>query len=138
LRIGPNELHLTDVSKYKTIYSQSRPYPKLEAFYAGFGTPHSTFTEIDAALQKEKRRLHGPFFARSGILRMEPTLKKHIEALRLKLCRLSDQGKPIVAHKAFRCVTVDIITEFAFAKSRILVEGSDDRLVGRIPQSLSP
>jgi hypothetical protein len=41
-----------------------------------------------------------------------------------------------VAHNAFRCVTVDIITEFAFAKSRLLVDGSDDRSVGTIPSSL--
>lgn len=70
-----------------------------------------------------------PFFARSGILKIEPTLRKHVEALRLKLCRLSEQGQPIVAHSAFRCVTVDIISEFAFAKSRLLVDSSDDRLV---------
>lgn len=127
LRIGPNELHITDVTKYKTIYSQSRAYPKEADFYAGFGAQNNTFTETDVALHKERRRLHSPFFARAGIVKIEPTLTKHIEALRLKLCRLSDEGRPIVAHNAFRCVTVDIISEFAFAKSRLLVDSSDDK-----------
>jgi cytochrome P450 len=136
LRIAPNELHLSDVSAYKTIYSQSRPFPKPGSFYGNFGTPHTLFTETDFALHKERRRLLNPFFARSGILKIEPALKKHMEALRLKLCRLSEQGRPIVAHNAFRCVTVDIITEFAFAKSRLLVDGSDDRSVRTIPSSL--
>jgi len=119
------------VNKYKTIYSQLRPYSKPETFYGGFGTPHTTFTETDPTLHKERRRLHRPFFARSGILKIEGTLQKHTEALRLKFCRLIDQGKPIAAHNAFRCVTADIISEFAFAKSRLLVENSDERLVER-------
>ena len=45
----------------------------------------------------------------------------------MKLCRLSDRRELILAHNAFRCVTDDIISEFAFAKSRLLVDGSDDR-----------
>lgn len=126
LRIGPNELHLTDVSKYKTIYNQSRPFPKQKAFYDGFGTPHTVFVESDLALRKERRRLLNPFFSRVGILRIESTLHTHIRNLQVKLVRLSEQRKPIVAQNAFRCVTVDIVSDFAFAKSRHIVEDSDD------------
>lgn len=127
LRICPNELHLSDVTKFKTIYNQSRPFSKQASFYEGFGTPHTVFVETDFALHKERRRLLNPFFAWSGILKLEPTLQKHIEALRSKLCKLSERGQPIVAKNAFRCVTVDIISEFAFAKSRLLVDNSNDR-----------
>lgn len=127
LRIGPNELHLGDVTKYKTIYNQSRPFPKQGSFYEGFGTPHTVFVETDFTLHKARRRLLNPFFARSGILKLEPRLQKHIEALRSKLCELSERGQSIVAQNAFRCVTVDIISEFAFAKSRLLVDNSNDR-----------
>jgi cytochrome P450 len=133
LRIGPNELHISDVSKYKTIYSQSRPFPKPDSFYSAFGTPHALFTETDFAAHKERRRLLNPFFSRSGILKTEPLVQNHIETLRLKLCRLCEQDQPIVADNAFRCLTIDIISEFAFAKSRLLVDGSDDRSVETSP-----
>lgn len=115
------------MSKYKTIYSQSHPYLKESGFYNGFGAFHTVFAEIDEALHKERRRLLNPFFSRAGIFRIEPTIQKHINNLRLKLERLYDEGKPIIAQNAFRCVTADIITQFAFGESELLVENSDDR-----------
>ncbi|KAI5369525.1 Putative cytochrome P450 [Septoria linicola] len=40
---------------------------------------------------------------------------------------LSARDLPIMSYNAFRCVTVDIITEFAFAKSRNLITSNDDQ-----------
>ena len=43
IRIAPNELHLTDASLYKTIYSQTSKFHKYAPFYGAFGIPHLTF-----------------------------------------------------------------------------------------------
>ncbi|KAF7171749.1 hypothetical protein CNMCM5623_004041 [Aspergillus felis] len=60
VRIGPNELHLSDVSLYKTIYNQTTPYLKEHGFYDGFLTPHTIFAETDPQLHKDRRKMLNP------------------------------------------------------------------------------
>ncbi|KAM0716121.1 hypothetical protein Q7P37_008635 [Cladosporium fusiforme] len=129
LRIGPNELHISDVSLYHRIYSQRTQYHKQENLYEGFGTPDALFAQVDVALHKKRRQQLSPFFARAGILRLEPTIREHTFKLRAKITILIRQGKPIFANNAFRCVAGDIVSHFAFAKSREMVDSSDERFV---------
>ncbi|KAF2772316.1 cytochrome P450 [Teratosphaeria nubilosa] len=131
LRIAPNELHITDVSLYKTIYSQSKPYPKNAAFYDAFNIKDTIFGGTDPAVHKERRRRLNPFFAKSGILKIERAIWEHVESLQRRLEALSSKGRPIMALNAFRCLTIDIISEFAFASAKGLVEGSDDNFYNK-------
>lgn len=56
-----------------------------------------------------------------------------VNRLRAKLELLSAPGRqhPIRAGNAFRCLTVDLITDYAFAKSKALIENSDDNFESR-------
>ncbi|KAI1868825.1 hypothetical protein JX265_006804 [Neoarthrinium moseri] len=126
LRIGPNDLHITDVSLYKVIYSQKTQYLKEPVFYNGFNAPHSVFAEDVPALHKERRKLLNPFFSKAGILRVEGMVGDKVHRLQRKIEDLTARGHPIRAGKAFRCLTVDLITDYAFAGSRNLIENSDD------------
>lgn len=138
LRIGPNELHITDVSLYKVIYSQRNPYLKVSEFYAGFNTPHTLFAESDPALHKERRRLLNPFFSKAGITKVESMVFDKARRLQKKLSALSAPGRQhlINAGNAFRSLTVDLITEYAFAKSKMLIENSDDNFASPTLQGL--
>ncbi|KAG6362593.1 hypothetical protein INS49_007685 [Diaporthe citri] len=60
LRVGPNELHISDPEVYKDIYKQVDPFPKYEPFYLSFNAPYTLFSETDAAKHKEHRRLLNP------------------------------------------------------------------------------
>nr|XP_001394356.2 cytochrome P450 oxidoreductase [Aspergillus niger CBS 513.88] len=124
LRIGPNELHITDVSKYKVIYSQSKPFPKHEEFYEAFNTPHTVFTEIDAGMHKERRRLLNPFFSRAGVFKLEPIIHDKVDILINKIRRLENSHN-INVYDAFRCLTTEVIMEFAFARSASMLEESE-------------
>ncbi|KAK2023938.1 cytochrome P450 [Colletotrichum zoysiae] len=115
LRIGPNKLHLSDTSLYKLIYSQANPFLKEKDFYDAFGSLHSLFVESDPHLHKERRKLLNPLFSKSGVLKLEPLMVEKAEELKLKIKRVSKAGSINVAN-AFRCMTVDVITEFAFGK----------------------
>ncbi|PYH67698.1 cytochrome P450 [Aspergillus vadensis CBS 113365] len=124
LRIGPNELHITDVHMYKVIYSQSKPFPKHAEFYEAFNTPHTVFTEIDAGMHKERRRLLNPFFSRAGVFKLEPIIHEKAEILMNKIRRL-ENSHTVNVYDAFRCLTTEVIMEFAFAKSANMLEESE-------------
>ncbi|KAL3480492.1 cytochrome P450 [Aspergillus californicus] len=124
LRIGPNELHITDVSKYKIIYSQANPFPKWGEFYEAFNSPHTVFTEIDAKMHKDRRRLLNPVFSRAGVFKLEPMLHEKAQIMMKKIDRLQD-STDINVYDAFRCLTTEVIMEFAFAKSANMLEEHD-------------
>lgn len=101
LRVGPNELHISDPEVYKDIYKQVDPFPKYEPFYMSFNSPHTVFSETDAAKHKERRRLLNPLFSRAGILKLEPLIREKLSILDEKIKRLSNQ-QAINVYDAFR------------------------------------
>ncbi|KAF4332153.1 cytochrome p450 [Fusarium beomiforme] len=113
LRIGPNHLHISDPSVYKVIYSQVNPFPKEQAFYDSFESHHTVFSETNAQLHKERRKLLNPLFSKSGVNKLEPLLLEKVEETKSKIKRISHAG-PINVWPAFRCMTVDIVSEFSF------------------------
>ncbi|KAI4943432.1 hypothetical protein J4E91_009341 [Alternaria rosae] len=67
LRIGPNELHITEPRLYHTIYSQSYAFSKQQYFYEAFGAPHSVFVEGNKELHRVRRKLLSNFFSKTHI-----------------------------------------------------------------------
>ena len=101
MRIGPNELHISDVHLYKVIYSQSKPFPKHGPFYEAFNTPHTVFAETDPGLHKKRRRLLNPLFSRAGVFKLEPIIHEKAEIMTRKISRLQD-SHDINLYDAFR------------------------------------
>lgn len=101
LRIGPNQLHISDPNLYKVIYSQVNPFPKEELFYSSFGTPHTLFAETDTKLHKERRKLLNPLFSRAGVAKLEPLILEKVEEVKLKIRRVS-KAEPIHVVDVFR------------------------------------
>ncbi|KAJ2990880.1 hypothetical protein NUW58_g2739 [Xylaria curta] len=127
LRIGPNEIHITDPSLYKVIYNQKALYLKDSHFYKGFNV-HNVFSIINPQQHKERRRLLNPFFSKAGIFKAEGMIADKVAQLKKKIELLStpERNHPINASNAFRCLTIDMITHYAFAESWTLIEKSDD------------
>lgn len=101
LRIGPNELHITDINLYKVIYNQSKPFLKHAPFYDGFNTPHTVFAETDPHLHKQRRHMLSPLFSRVGVFKLEPIILEKIHLLLSKISRLCD-SKEIDIYNAVR------------------------------------
>lgn len=142
MRIGPNELHITDVNAYKVIYSQANPFPKYAAFYDGFNTPHTVFAECDPVLHKERRRLLNPLFSRTGVFKLEPVIQEKMRMVAQKINTLWERG-PINTYDAFRLdfsyahymgdfiklirtsfrlLTTEVVLQFAFGRSGCMIE----------------
>ncbi|KAF4309554.1 Pisatin demethylase [Botryosphaeria dothidea] len=125
LRIAPNELHISDVHLYKTIYSQTNPFPKFPSFYSVFNVPHSLFAETEPALHTERRKLLNPLFSRAGVNKLEPVILEKIQKMGAEIRRIvgsaekgsSAAGRLIDVSDMVRCVTVDVISEFTFGQT---------------------
>ncbi|OAL43320.1 cytochrome P450 [Pyrenochaeta sp. DS3sAY3a] len=126
LRIGPNELHITDPGLYHTIYSQRHTYTKQQYFYDAFNTPHSVFVETDPNLHRVRRKMLSNFFSKMSIRSMEGILASKIQLLCKRLSETKGDG-PINLYHAFRCLTADFITEVAFGESyNLLIKAEDN------------
>ncbi|KAE8409546.1 cytochrome P450 [Aspergillus pseudonomiae] len=121
LRIAPNELHLSDVHQYKVIYSQSKPFLKYPPFYSAFNIDHSLFAETDPALHKERRKILNPLFSRTAVFKLEGVIHTKAGIMMKKIDRLKEKHL-INAYDAFRCLTTEVIMEFAFARSANMLE----------------
>ncbi|KIL87794.1 hypothetical protein FAVG1_08673 [Fusarium avenaceum] len=135
LRIGPNHLHISDSSLYKVIYSQVNPFPKEQAFYDTFESHHTVFSETDAQLHKQRRKLLSPLFSKSGVSKLEPLILEKVEGVKSKVQRISHAG-PINVWPAFRCMTVDIISEFAFGTCINLIHEHPDTFKSEYLQAM--
>lgn len=126
LRIGPNELHLDDVTLYKTIYGQNTKYLKDRGYYDAFGFVDTVFAEADPQLHRVRRKMLNPMFSRAGIFKVEGLIHDKYEMAERKLLRLSKDGSSVDAYDAFRALTTEITAQISFARPAGLIEQSQD------------
>ena len=58
----------------------------------------------------------GDFFSKASITKLEPLVARNVQLLCTKLHEHAESGQPVRLSDAFNCLTVDIITEYAFLK----------------------
>ncbi|KAK3044690.1 hypothetical protein LTS18_000614, partial [Coniosporium uncinatum] len=125
VRITPNEVHLSDPDNYDKIYFMGTRYWKAPTFYGAFMIPFSTFTTPSNEVHKHKRAMLNPMFSRQMVLKLEEVVQDKAR----RLCRLTSDAikekKPADLHHAFRAVSVDVITDYAFDKSFDLLDSPD-------------
>ncbi|UPK91592.1 hypothetical protein LCI18_002527 [Fusarium solani-melongenae] len=123
LRIAPNEIHISDPSIYKLIYSQTAPYEKPDSFYQCFNNPHSLTSETDPSLHRDRRRLLNPYFSKKAVGDLSPLVWSKIEKLEKKLRTFKG---PLDAYDAVRCLTVEVITKFCFGIDVDVIDENQD------------
>jgi cytochrome P450 len=126
VRIGPNELHILDADYYDKLYSQTNnKVDKYSYFYSMLGNPEATFPTILADVHRKRRNAMNPFFSIAAIVKIEPTIQALVKRLadRMATCAANDEVIPLFY--AYRCMTVDIISEYAFGKQLGLLDRED-------------
>ncbi|KAF2454062.1 cytochrome P450 [Lineolata rhizophorae] len=125
VRINPNEVHLSDPENYDKIYYMGTRFGKAPEFYGSFCIPHATFSTPSNEVHKGRRAALNPMFSRKMVLELESIVQDKAD----KLCKLMAKGlretKPVDLHHAFRCVSVDVISDYAFDKSYNLMDQPD-------------
>jgi cytochrome P450 len=125
VRIGPNELHILDADFYEQLYSQANKLDKYDYFYSMLGNPEATFPTIKADVHRRRRGALNPFFSTTAIARIEPTIHALAKRLadRMAACAARDEVIPLFY--AYRCLTVDLISEYAFGKQLGMLDRAD-------------
>ncbi|CAG7954027.1 unnamed protein product [Penicillium olsonii] len=94
-------------------------------FYAGFNAPHTAFTEEDPILHRQRRKLINPQFSKQGIASMQSLIDSKVDYVLQAISKFESRGA-VHMHNAFRCLTVDVISEYSFYTSFDLMKGVKD------------
>ena len=114
VRITPNEVHLAEPDNYEKIYYMGSKFGKSPIFYNALCVPHSTFGTPPNDIHKIRRGALNPMFSRQKVLELERIVQQKADKVCKRMQAGVDAGAPVDLHHAFRAVSVDVISDFAF------------------------
>ncbi|EKG12713.1 Cytochrome P450 [Macrophomina phaseolina MS6] len=118
VRISPHELHVNDPSYVDKLYvAGGKKRHKYEYFVRQFGIPDSCFSTVDHDLHRLRRGAMNRFFSKASVTRLEPLIRDTVAKLCAQIETYAGTGEPAKLNSAFSCMTTDIVTEYAFARS---------------------
>lgn len=117
VRITPTEVHISDPSFANTLFANTVKRDKYEAHRDILGIPQSTIGTVLHDQHRIRRVAMAKLFSKKNILTLEPMIKQRIEICCSRLEEFRSTKKVLNLRLLFSCFTMDIITEFAFARS---------------------
>ncbi len=118
LRISPNEVSLNDLEASGIIYGQTSKFEKSEYFYRPFeDQAPNLFTIRDRQQHAQDKRLISHAFSRANIVQHQASIVDKAVYLMDRISQRVKDGQTIPLFSAFRCMTLDTISEFAFGRS---------------------
>nr|POE78005.1 cytodhrome p450 monooxygenase [Quercus suber] len=124
-RIGPNEVHVNDVSYYEELYNGKLRLDKFEYYYKLMIFPHTTFGTLSAQVHQTRREALDPFFNPGAVEKIQPLLQQLVDRLCERMSENIAAHKPIPLFYAYRSLTVDLISEYAFGERLDMLERAD-------------
>lgn len=118
------QLHFADPNAFDLIYGDRR-FPKDPAFYDSFLAYEASFGSTDIRAAKARRELLGPFFSRKSVLALENVIQHAVGRFIASLSLKVGAAKPVNIHRAFLCITMEVITTYCFAKRYDAIEYPD-------------
>jgi len=116
VRINPHELHINDPEYYDELYGSAvkkrDKYARWVVLSAG---PGSTFATVGHALHRVRRGSLNPFFSTRSVKQLEPMIQEKVEKLAERFSHAAETGEIIRADAAFTALTMDVISQYAFA-----------------------
>lgn len=134
VRITPEEIHIaTNSDDYDKIYHVGSKYSKSPNFYNALCVPHSSVGTASNEVHKIKRGAMNPIFSRQKVLDVESIVQDKVGKVIARLEWGNFSGGNIHSrdpsgmdlHHAFRAVSVDVISEFAFGSCYDFLDKSD-------------
>lgn len=138
IRINPSEVHVGDPDFHSELYAGgTRRRQKWRFFTKQFGADESALSTVDHDHHRVRRAAVAPFFSTQSVRRLQPVVEERVDALleRLKGVQggVVDLMYPFSAFTNGKSSTtvwpecgelteIDVIEEYAFAKSHKLIE----------------
>ncbi|KAK4500276.1 hypothetical protein PRZ48_008465 [Zasmidium cellare] len=118
IRISPYELHISDPDFYSELYTNaSNPRDKWKFSADMVGTPTSFFASVEHHVHKARRAPLNRFFSKKSVQQLEGRIRGHVEKLCSRIEEFQGTEKPLSLRYAFAALTIDVVSEYAFAKS---------------------
>ncbi|PKY05677.1 cytochrome P450 [Aspergillus campestris IBT 28561] len=114
LRISPNEISLNDPEASSIVYGQTSKFEKSQYFYH---QAPNLFTIRDRQQHAKDKSLISHAFSRTNIIQHQGSIFDKGHYLMNRFIQSAKDGQIIPLFPAFRCMTLDTISEFAFGKS---------------------
>ena len=125
VRVTPDEVQLSDPDDYDLLHSPKTRLPKHAPPYSALGAGYSTFTSGPNAMHKPRRARLDPFFSRRKVLDLESVVQHRAKRLISIIKQRFSRNEQVDLHHAFRAISVDVITDYAFGESYELLERED-------------
>ncbi|KAI9747366.1 MAG: hypothetical protein M1835_002130, partial [Candelina submexicana] len=125
VRINPYELHINDPEYFDQLYSSSAKNDKYPWHINAFGPTGSTFGTVKHEAHRIRRPALVSFLSRRMVVRLEHVIQDVIEKLCSRLGELRKTGEVVDLNLAYRCFTLDVITEYSFAQCWNLLDSPD-------------
>ena len=118
LRISPNEVSFNDAEAFRVFYGRTSKFMKAEYYYRAFEDQSSNlFTMRDRQQHSSDKRLLSHAFSRANVIQHYTSMYDKAEYLMGRIKRRSKKDETIPLFPAFRCMTLDTISDFAFGKT---------------------
>lgn len=118
LRISPDEVSFNDIEASGVIYGQTSKFDKSHYFYRAFeDQAPNLFTIRDRQHHAQDKRLISHAFSRSNIVQYQASIWDKAAYLMDRMAQRVKENETIPLFPAFRCMTLDTISEFAFGRS---------------------
>lgn len=118
MRINPYELHVITPDFFETLYSGGSTRRDKWAWSANmFGNPLSVFATVPHDHHRIRRVVLNPYFSKRSVVRLEPLIQNAVENLCRRMEEFKEAGEVFPISDAYTALTMDVITEYCFAKS---------------------
>lgn len=119
VRITPYELHIDDPDFYNEINPAAsvRKVEKYGPSARAFGGDFAAFGTVPHAHHRMRRAALNPFFSKKSVAELMPVIQSGINGLCERLREFRATGAPANIINAYSAMTVDVITDYAFATS---------------------
>ncbi|KAK5118214.1 hypothetical protein LTR85_008194 [Meristemomyces frigidus] len=125
VRITPDEVHLTDPANYEKINYVGTKYSKPPNYYNALCVPNSTFGTPPNDIHRIRRGALNPMFSRQKVLELEGIVQQKARKVCARMQAGVDKNEPVDLHHAFRAVSVDVISDFAFGECYNFLDKDD-------------
>jgi hypothetical protein len=111
IRIGPDEVHINDMSFYNEIYthgSRRRDKSRLWFYHEPVDevAGRSCWTAINHDLHRMRRGAFSQYFSRAKVLELQTRISKKVELLKERILSWEDSGELLDLYGAFSALTL--------------------------------
>lgn len=126
VRITPDEVHLAaNADEYEKIYHVGSKYSKSPNFYNALCVPYSSVGTASNEVHRIRRGAMNPMFSRQKVLDLESIVQDKVDKVIRRMQDGVESNKSVDLHHAFRAVSVDVISEFAFGSCYDFLDKDD-------------